>query len=75
MYMKSTPTKEISEKPTLTTEQIIARRTKAKEYIAILNSDKMKQVGLWSHNNIINSAKPHQRHSQPVMGQRQIGKK
>ena len=46
MEMKSPPSKETPEKPTLTTEQIIASRTKAKEFIAILNSDKMKQVGL-----------------------------
>ena len=44
--MKSPPSKETAEKPTLTTEQIIASRTKAKEFIAILNSDKMRQVGL-----------------------------
>ena len=41
----STSIKE-AKKLTLVTEQIIASRTKAKEYIAFLNSDKMKQAGL-----------------------------
>lgn len=43
---KSSPIKETEEKPILTTEQIIASRIKAKEFIALLNSDKMRRVGL-----------------------------